>query len=128
MKSDDPSLLKKFEDERRQALSERSARSIYKVNLDETHPYVFGLGIEWFIMKRTAGYPFLDKGRNIGYITEKDPVAGFAGYKFRDKIKNTLVIGSENIGSGEVVYITDDPYLRAFWKSGRILLGNVVFR
>jgi len=128
VKSDDPSLLKKFEDERRQALSERSARSIYKVNLDETHPYVFGLGIEWFIMKRTAGYPFLDKGRNIGYITEKDPVAGFAGYKFRDKIKNTLVIGSENIGSGEVVYITDDPYLRAFWKSGRILLGNVVFR
>jgi hypothetical protein len=25
-----------------------------------------------------------------------------------------------------VVYITDDPYFRAFWKSGRILLGNVV--
>jgi hypothetical protein len=127
-KSDDPSLLKKFENERRYTLSERSAGSIYKVNLDSTNPYVFGLGNEWFILKRNSGYPFLSAGSNIGYIFDKDPVSGFAGYKFKEKIKNTLVIGSEKIGAGEVIYITDNPYFRAFWKSGRVLLGNVVFR
>jgi hypothetical protein len=130
IKSDDSTLLKKFEyeNERRYNLSERSAGSIYKVKLDDTHPYSFGLGKEWFIMKRTAGYPFLASGSNIGYILDKEPVAGFAGFKYKDKIKNTLVIGSEKIGSGEVIYITDDPYFRAFWKSGRVLLGNVVLR
>ncbi|MEI6049525.1 MAG: M14 family metallopeptidase [Bacteroidota bacterium] len=130
VKSDDSTLLKKFEfeNERRYTLSEQSAGSIYKVKLDDTHPYTFGMGKEWFIMKRTAGYPFLTKGNNIGYILDKEPVAGFAGFKFKDKIKNTLVIGSENIGSGEVIYITDDPYFRAFWKSGRVLLGNIVLR
>ena len=127
-KSDDPALLKKFEAERRHNLSERSAGSIYKVTLDDTHPYAFGLGKEWFIMKRSAGYPFLLTGSNIGYILEKEPVSGFAGFKFKDKIKNTLVIGSENIGAGEVIYITDDPYYRAFWKSGRVLLGNIILR
>jgi hypothetical protein len=130
VKSDDSTLLKKFEleSEKRYTLSERSAGSIYKVKLDDTHPYSFGMGKEWFIMKRTAGYPFLAKGNNIGYILDKEPVSGFAGFKYKDKIKNTLVIGSENIGSGEVIYITDDPYYRAFWKSGRVLLGNMVMR
>ncbi len=129
IRSDDTLLLRRFEDERRHPLSERSAGSIYRVKLDETHPYTFGLGSEWFVMKRSSTFhPFLDKGRNIGYITEKEPVAGFAGYKYKEKISNTLVIGSETIGSGEVVYITDNPYFRAFWKSGRVLLGNVVLR
>jgi hypothetical protein len=127
-KSDDPALLKKFENERRYTLSDRSAGSIYKVKLDETNPYAFGLGSEWFVMKRSAGYPFLTTGYNIGYILEKEPVSGFAGFKYKDKIKNTIVIGSEKIGSGEVIYITDNPYFRAFWKSGRVLVGNVVLR
>ena len=130
IKSDDTTLLRKFEyeTERRYSLTDRSAGSIYKVKIDDSHPYSFGLGKEWFIMKRTAGYPFLTTGSNIGYILEKEPVAGFAGFKYKDKIKNTLVIGSESIGSGEVVYITDNPYFRAFWKSGRVLLGNSVLR
>lgn len=127
-KSDDPSLLKKFEDERRYSLSERSAGSIYRISLDPSNPYVFGLGNKWFLLKRNSGYPFLDKGNNIGFILDNDPVAGFAGYKFRKQIKNTLVIGSENIGSGEVIYLTDDPYFRGFWKSGRVILGNLILR
>lgn len=130
MKSDDTTLLKKFEyeNERRYTLSDRSAGSIYKVKIDDTHPYSFGMGKEWFVMKRTAGYPYLPKGSNIGYILDKEPVSGFAGFRYKDKIKNTLVIGSEKIGSGEVVYITDNPYFRAFWKSGRVLIGNSVLR
>ena len=79
-------------------------------------------------MKRTAGYPFLTTGSNIGYILDKEPVSGFAGFKYKDKIKSTLVIGTERIGSGEVIYITDNPYFRAFWKSGRVLLGNCILR
>lgn len=128
VKSNDTALLKKFEDEDRLALSESSSGSIYRVKTDSTNPFAFGLGDNWFIMKHSQVYPFLTKGNNIGYILDKEPVSGFAGYKFKNRIKNTLAIGSENIGSGEVIYIVDDPYFRAFWKSGRILLGNVIFR
>ncbi|MBI5008567.1 MAG: zinc carboxypeptidase [Bacteroidia bacterium] len=130
IKSDDTIHLRKFEytAESRYSISSRSAGSIYRVKTDETHPYAFGLGREWFIMKRTAGYPFLPAGNNIGYISDREPFSGFAGFKYKDKIKNTLVIGSENIGKGEVIYITDNPYFRAFWKSGRVLIGNVVLR
>ncbi|HKK43765.1 MAG TPA: M14 family zinc carboxypeptidase [Bacteroidales bacterium] len=129
-RSDDTTLLKKYEYEtdRRYSLANRSEGSIYRVHLDDTHPYAFGMGNEWFVLKRSAGYPFLVKGNNIGYVLDKEPVSGFAGFKYKDKIKNTLVIGSEKIGSGEVVYVTDDPYFRGFWKSGRVLIGNIVLR
>ncbi|NSW93117.1 MAG: zinc carboxypeptidase [Bacteroidales bacterium] len=128
IRSDDTTLLKKYEDERRHLLSERSAGSIYRVRLDETHPYAAGMGKEWFIIKRDQAYPFLDKGSNIAWIPESNPVSGFAGYKFRQNVKNTLIAGSENIGSGEVIYLADDPFFRAYWKSGRILLGNMVLK
>ena len=129
-KSDDTKFLKKYEldVERRYGLSERSEESIYHVKLDDTNPYVFGLGTDWFIMKRSTGFPYLQAGQNAGYINESAPVSGFAGSKFREKVKNTMEIGSERIGSGEIVYIADDPYFRAYWKSGRVLLGNIIFR
>jgi hypothetical protein len=124
----DTTVLKPYEDQRRISATERSAGAIFRVRLDETHPFVSGMGNEWFLMKRNEGLPFLDKGNNIGYITDNNPVAGFAGYKYRQKLKNTGVIASENIGRGMVVYISDDPYFRAYWKSGRVLLGNLVLR
>jgi len=127
-RSDDPELLRKYEDERRYSVSSRSSGAIYRVKLDATHPYTYGIGNEWFIMKRSAGLPYLSGGSNIGYITEAEPVSGFAGYKYKDSIKNTLVIGSERIGRGEVVYISDNPYFRAYWKSGRILVGNILLK
>ncbi len=124
----DTTRLVRYEDQRRVAATARSAGAIYRVKLDETHPYAFGMGKEWFLMKRNEGLPYLEKGSNIGYIADDDPVAGFAGYKFRSKVKNTGVIASENIGRGAVVYLSDDPYFRAYWKSGRVLLGNLLLR
>ncbi|MDF1560681.1 MAG: hypothetical protein P1P83_10840 [Bacteroidales bacterium] len=55
-------------------------------------------------------------------------MAGFAGYKYRKKVKNTGVIASDNIGRGAVVYLSDNPYFRAYWKSGRVLPGNLLLR
>ncbi|MDP4224536.1 MAG: M14 family zinc carboxypeptidase, partial [Bacteroidota bacterium] len=127
-RSDDSSLLKKFGDERRHLLSERSAASIYRVKIDTTDPFAFGLRDDWFLLKRAQAYPFLTNGRNIAYILENKPVSGFAGYIYQKQIKNTLVVGSEELGKGEIFYVTDDPYFRAFWKSGRALLWNIIFR
>ncbi|MDX9773584.1 MAG: M14 family zinc carboxypeptidase [Bacteroidales bacterium] len=124
----DTSLLRHFEDQRRHMATERSAGAIFRVELDESHPIVFGMGKEWFIMKRSEGLPFLEKGSNIGYITDNTPIAGFAGYKFIQKVKNTNVIASETIGKGTVIYISDNPYFRGYWKSGRVLLGNIILR
>ncbi len=124
----DTTLIRVYENQRRIMAAERSAGAIFRVRIDETHPFAFGMGREWFMMKRNEGLPFLEKGDNIGFITDNKPVAGFAGYKFQKKVTNTGVIVSEKIGKGTVVYLSDDPYFRAYWKSGRVLLGNLILR
>ena len=125
-KSDDLALLTRFENIRRDALSERSAGAVYRVHLDDSHPFSFGMGKQWFAMRSSDGLPFLENGRNIAYVLDHEPVAGFAGYKYQERIKNTLMIGAERIGRGEAVYFADNPYFRAYWKSSRLLLGNVL--
>lgn len=124
----DTTMLQRYEDRRRLSVTGRSAGAIFRVHLDDSHPFAFGMGKEWFVMKRNEGLPFLEKGNNIGYITDNIPVSGFAGYKFLKKVKNTGIIASETIGKGTVVYISEDPYFRAYWKSGQVLLGNIILR
>jgi hypothetical protein len=126
--SSDTLNLKRFEDRQRESLSKISAGGIYKVTIDDSHPYAFGLSKTWFILKGSSAYPFLSSGNNIAYILDSVPVSGFVGHKLQKKLKNTIVVASEKIGKGEIVYVADDPYHMAFWKSGRILLGNIIFR
>jgi len=58
---------------------------------------------------------------------DKEPVSGFAGFKYKDKIKEYPGYWYRKNRFREVIYITDDPYFRGFWKSesgGIISLSN----
>lgn len=129
LSTSDPKNLVPHKNRRRTYLSDRPASCIYRVWLDETHPYAYGIGDEWFVLKRSSSIlPYLQgSGTNVAALKEGDPVSGFAGYKFRQKVGNSLFIGSERMGSGEVIYVADSPYYRAFWKGGRLLLSNLIF-
>jgi hypothetical protein len=37
------------------------------------------------------------------------------------------VLGVQELGRGQVVYINSSPLFRAFWQSGKLLFGNAVF-
>jgi len=122
-------LLKKYGDQRRESLSKSVEGSIYKVYLDETHPLAFGAGSTTFLMKRNATvFPYLNNGGwNVGVFKNDSYTSGFAGYKLREKVKNSLAIGTEYYGSGDIIYFSDSPIIRGFWHSGKLLLANAVF-
>jgi hypothetical protein len=122
-------LLKKYEKRERERLSEGIAGTIYKVDLDETHPLAFGEDNVFFLMKNNDQiYPYLPSGGwNVGTFGKDAQTSGFVGAKLKEKIKQTLAIGVENIGRGKVIYFADSPIFRGFWHSGKLLLGNAVF-
>jgi hypothetical protein len=39
----------------------------------------------------------------------------------------SLAIGLENQGRGEIIYFVDNPIFRGFWESGKLVLSNAVF-
>ena len=54
-------------------------------------------------------------------------VSGFSGVNALSRVEKSLVFGVEDIGQGNIIYMTDNPLFRAFWQNGKLLFGNAVF-
>jgi hypothetical protein len=120
--------LKIYADRERVAVSDETPGSIYRLNLDSTHPLGFGLsGGYYTLVQDTHTYDMLKDGWNVGYLKDTNLVAGFAGKNAREKLKQTLAIGVQELGRGQVIYLADNPLFRGFWYNGKLLFGNAVF-
>ena len=120
--------LNPYADLERDDLSRSIFGAIYKIQLDDTHPLAYGYENEYFTLKTNElRFSYLDKG-NVGTLRgEAKPVSGYAGFYATKKLKDSLIFGVEPIGSGEVVYLVDNPLFRAFWDNGKLLFSNAVF-
>jgi hypothetical protein len=117
-----------YADRERSAISDDIPGSIYRVNIDTTHPLGFGLeGGYYTLVQNAYDFDFLKDGWNVGYLKDNNYVAGFSGKNAKDKLKNTLLMGVQSYGRGSVVYLADDPLFRGFWYNGKLLFSNAVF-
>ena len=123
-------LLKNYGNRDRDAIRSNVPGSIFKVDMDNTHPLGYGLDKFYFTLKlNDVLYKYLgEEGWNVGVIKKNAYVAGFVGQKATEKIKDGLLFGVQNWGNGTIVYLTDDPLFRSFWENGKLLFGNAVFR
>jgi hypothetical protein len=113
----------------RESTENQALGSIYRVQLDNTHPLAFGYGDTYPALIRTPlSYKFLGTGGwNVGVIKKNGYYAGFSGSKARKQLVDTFVLGAQDLGRGQVIYLGDNPLFRAFWQSGKLLFGNAVF-
>ncbi|WP_375579168.1 M14 family metallopeptidase [Marivirga tractuosa] len=118
-----------YENAERKRLSSSIFGAIYDVQMDNSHPLAFGLGNQYFSLKTSGkAYDYLPNGWNVGVIkTNNSHIAGFAGYKAKEKQISSMVFGVEARGRGEIVYLQDDPLFRAFWHQGKMLFANALF-
>ncbi len=125
----DYTLLKKYESRERDQLMNSIPGSILKVDLDNSHPLGFGYGDIYYTLKQDDNiYEFLkDGGWNVGVIKKDNLVSGFAGVKTKEKLKDGLLFGVQDIGRGNAVYLADDVMFRSFWENGKLMMCNAVF-
>jgi len=128
-KKDGYADLHKYESRERDFLVNSTPGSIYKVELDNSHPLAFGYPNYYYTLKQDDNvYEFLkDGGWNVGIIKKDNYISGFTGSKAKEKIKDGLVFGVQEMGRGEVVYMADNPLFRNFWENGKLLFCNAVF-
>ncbi len=120
--------LSLFENRERDYVRNITPGSIYKVELDNSHPLAFGYPDYYFTLKMDDNiYDFMTSGWNVGVIKKEGQLAGFVGSKLKDRLKDGLLFGAQPIGRGSVVYITDDVMFRNFWENGKLMLCNAVF-
>jgi hypothetical protein len=125
----DYDLLKRFENRERDFLPDNNPGSIYKVELDNSHPLAFGYPGYYYSLKLdNTVYEFIkENGWNVGVIKKENQVAGFVGSRLKEKLKDGLVFGVQQVGDGTVVSLTDNVLFRNFWENGKLLFCNAVF-
>ena len=122
-------LLRRYGNAEREGAQERVQGSVYRVQLDNSHPLAFGYEDTYFALVRdTLNYRFLGRGGwNVGTLRRNNYAAGFAGSRARRKLTDTFVLGAQELGRGQVIYLADNPLFRGFWQGGKLLFGNAVF-
>ncbi len=128
-KKEDYSALHRYENRERDFLPNFNPGSIFKVDLDNSHPLGFGYPEYYYTLKQDDNiYEFIKEGGwNVGVIKKDAQVAGFVGSKLKPKMKDGLLFGVQNMGRGTIVYLADNPMFRSFWENGKLLFSNAVF-
>jgi Zinc carboxypeptidase len=127
-KKDDYSLIRKYENRERDWLVNSTPGSIYKLELDNSHPLAFGYSTDYFTLKQDDNvYEFMSGGWNVGVIKKDNYISGFTGSKAKERIKDGTLIGAMEMGRGTVVFFADNPMFRSFWENGKLMFCNAVF-
>lgn len=124
----EPELLR-YEDREKEYLRSSIPGAVYRVDLDPSHPLAFGFGDTYYTLKQDPNlYEFFrDGGWNVGVIRKDNYITGFAGSRTKEKLKDGIILGVQELGRGQVIYFVDDPIFRGFWESGKLLLANAIF-
>lgn len=102
--------------------------AIFKTKVDNTHPLAYGYGKDYFTLKLgNASYNYLKNGNAVFLEKTTKPFSGFAGSDAQAQVAESLIYGAENFGSGQVVYMIDNPLFRGFWENGKLFFANALF-
>ena len=121
--------LLSFENRERHELQSVTPGSIYRVDVDNTHPLMFGYPNYYYTLKMDNNiFEFIKEGGwNAGVIKKTSQVAGFVGHKLKDKFQDGLVFGVQDMGRGSITYLTDNVLFRNFWENGKLMFCNALF-
>jgi hypothetical protein len=128
-KEENYSALRRFADRERNEVSGSVPGSIYKVELDNSHPLAFGYPDRYYTLKQDDNvYEFIKEGGwNVGVIKKDNYISGFTGARAKEKLKDGLIFGVQDMGKGEIIFMADNPLFRSFWENGKLLFCNAVF-
>lgn len=128
-KKDTYAALNSYEERDRDFLSGFIPGSIYKVELDNTHPLAFGYSKTYYTLKQDdIMFDFLKPGGwNVGVIKKDNQVAGYVGSRLKNKIQDGVLFGVQDMGNGAIAFMADDVLFRSFWENGKLMLCNAVF-
>jgi hypothetical protein len=121
--------LKKFEERDRDFIPNSIPGAIFRVELDNTNPLAFGYPDHYYTLKLDDNvYEFIkDGGWNVGVLKKDKPVAGFVGSRLKNKFRDGLLFGVQEMGQGTITYLADDVLFRSFWENGKLMFANAVF-
>ena len=109
--------------------AQRIGGSIFRAELDVTHPLAFGYDAEIPVFR--SGETFYDPsekpGVNVAVYADEPLISGYVSDRMLEHARGAASIVADRLGSGRVIAILDNPNFRAFWYGTNGLFLNAVF-
>ncbi len=120
---------RKYEGAERRSIAGSIPGAIFKTEIDNTHPLCYGMDSYYTLKNSRSRYPLLS-GNSFNPVRIPDNYTsyGFIGSKIQDQFNDSAVFSVQRMGSGQVVYMFDNPLFRSFWKSGEVIFSNAIFQ
>lgn len=103
--------------------------AVLKTSYQRRHPLTAGLDRSPAVIYsgRTVMLPTGDPRQDVLVAASDNPViAGFAWPEAKERLKGSLLVGTEVMGSGVVVTFSQEPNFRLFWRGTAPLFLNAV--
>lgn len=104
--------------------------SMYRVDLDITHPLGFGYSDRDLVVYRNSNI-FLKPPKNpysgVAVYKEDPLVSGYVSKENLQKLEGTSSISVSKLGSGRVISFVDNPNFRGTWYGTNKLFFNALF-
>lgn len=107
------------------------AGSVYKTNIDPTHPIFFGYEQSQLPMFKTTN--MIVETDNSPFTTPatytKAPLmAGYSAPQLTKMIGQTAAVVADNLGQGVVIGFVDDIHFRGYWRGTDKLMSNAIYQ
>ena len=121
--------LKSYEEKMRERTLRRMPGTIFKVNLDVSHPLAYGNKESVYILKRSTSTFKLSKGfNNIGIFGKAPKISGYFPEESSKVIPESVFFTQSSVGRGNVILFSDELNFRSFWNGLTLLfLNSLIF-
>ena len=104
--------------------------SIWQADLDPTHPLGFGYDDRELAVWRDHGI-FFEPSSNpystVARLTDDPHLSGYISAPNMDRLRGSPSVLVDQLGSGAVVLLVDNPNFRGYWHGTNRLLLNAIF-
>jgi hypothetical protein len=120
----------KFDDKSALAAKKLIAGSVYRANVDLSHPLMFGYENKQLPLFKTNNMVVQKADNSVNEVAtyqNKPLVAGYTADELQKLIGNTTAIVVKPIGSGVVIGFVDNIHFRGYWDGTSKLMANSLY-
>ncbi len=118
----------RFADSRERAALEQIAGAFFMAQIDVTHPLAFGFPDARVPVFRDSATRFGRASQPYRTAATYDGViAGYVSQANREKLAGTAAVWAQNVGSGRVILLADNPVFRGYVRSSERFLTNALY-
>lgn len=126
---DKEEAMQSYEEKIRKNRINRVPGTIFKVNIDNSHPLAYGNKDYAYILKRSSATFVLTKEfNNIGIYGKSPKVSGYYPEEYDKVIPESVFFAETGLGRGHLILFSDELYFRSFWNGLTLLfLNSLIF-